>query len=293
MHLPNPAALLVFEAAARLQSFKRAAAELHITATAVSHRIRKLEETLGCSLFIRETRAVRLSPEGHILYAAAAEGFALIAAATAQIRAPARQSVTLSVTPEFAALWLVPKLAAFRQACPDTDLHIHSAYTPVDLHKGEADIAIRYGSGTFAGIEAQKLLHEHFAPVAAPALADKLPADPRLWPLIHFDWHIRQALDWAAWAQSTGIAPQDMRHGFRYSNGTHAVQAALTGQGVALIGTALLADELRRGVLKTVSEHTLDAEHYWICTAENRPQSAAVQRVKHWLHEAAAQPGAQ
>lgn len=284
--LPSLDALHAFEAAARLQSFKQAAAELHLTATAVSHRIRNLEDALGCALFTRQVRAVALTPEGRRLLDAVQSGLAVIAEGVADIRQPARQTVTLSVTPELAAQWLVPKLAAFQAAFPHIDLHIHAAYQTVDLQAGAADLAVRYGSGAYPGLDATPLFQEHFAPVAAPALKAKLDADPRQWPLIHMDWHHKAlAHDWTVWAQAVGIAPADMQSGLHCSDGSHAVQAAIAGHGVALLGISLLAEELHSRLLDIVAEPILAGQSFHICHARQRPLSAAAQHVKTCLLE--------
>lgn len=291
--LPSLDALSVFEAAARLGSFKAAAQALSVSPTAVSHRIRALEETLGCLLFVRQVRAVTLTAEGRVLQAAVAEGMAGIARAVGHIRNGGRTSVTVSVTPEFAAKWLVPKLADFQTACPGIDLHVHASYQTADLNGGAADLAVRYGSGAFAGVKAVPLFRERFAPVAAPGLARTLPADAAQWPLIHLNWHRPQtgAFDWAVWARSAGIAPQKMQAGIRYSDATHAVQAAVAGQGVALPGLLLLAEELRLNLLEIVAEPVLPGQFYWVCTPEKRPLSAAAQAVKNLLLNAAESGG--
>lgn len=286
--LPSLDALHAFEAAARLQSFKLAATELHLTATAISHRIRKLEEDLGCALFTRHVRAVKLTQEGQQLLSAVQTGMSTIANAVANIRQPTRQVVTLSVTPELAAQWLVPRLSSFQTRFPHIDLHVHASYQLVDLQAGKADLAVRYGSGAYPGLGAAPLFQEHFGPVAAPALKAKLSPDPRQWPLIHMDWyHKPLAHDWASWAEIAGLDPADMRNGLRYSDGSHAVQAAIAGHGVALLGLSLLTEELRLGLLETVADPVLAGQHFHVCHARVRPLSAAAQQVKAWLLDSA------
>lgn len=284
--LPSLDALHAFEAAARLQSFKLAAAELHLTPTAISHRIRKLEDDLGCMLFTRQVRAVALTPQGLQLLTAVQSGLASIASAVAAIRRPARRVVTLSVTPEFAALWLVPRLAAFQSRFAHIDLHVHASYHTVDLHAGAADLAVRYGSGAYPGLSAAPLFQERFAPVAAPALKATLDPDPRHWPLIHMDWHHQQlAHDWRSWAQATGVDPAAMQEGVRYSDGSHAVQAAIAGQGVALLGLSLLHGLLQQNLLAPVATPHLPGASFRVCAATTRPLGAAAETVRHWLLE--------
>ena len=287
--LPSLDALYVFEAAARTGSFKAAAESLSVSATAVSHRIRALEEALGCALFVRRVRAVALTAEGELLLAAVTEGLDGISAAIERIRSGGRTKVTVSVTPEFAAKWLVPKLADFQTACPGIDLHVHASYAAADLNGGAADLAVRYGGGTFAGATAEPLFQECFAPVAAPWLKRKLPADAAQWPLIHLNWYLpqQQAFDWPALAEQAGLPPALFRHGTRYSDGTHAVQAAVAGHGVALLGLPLLAEELRLNLLEVVTEPVLHGQFYYVCMPDKRQVGAAVQTVKNWLLKSA------
>lgn len=171
LRLPSLSALRAFEAAARLGSFKHAAEELAVTATAISHRIRVLEEDLERPLFVRKVRAVELTADGRILQSAVSSGFHTMAAAIAQLRQPGRATVTLSTTPAFAAKWLVPKLGAFQAAQPDIDLHVHASNAPVDLKAGTVDLAIRYGEGHYPGLTATLLLEDQFAPVVSPTIA--------------------------------------------------------------------------------------------------------------------------
>ncbi|MDO5290780.1 MAG: LysR substrate-binding domain-containing protein [Pseudomonadota bacterium] len=283
--LPSLDALQVFEAAARLGSFKAAAAQLCVTPTAVSHRIRALEAALGCPLFVRQVRAVTLTAEGQQLLATVSHSLHAIADTLARIRQPARHGVTVSVTPEFAAQWLVPRLAALPAACPGIDLHVHASYDTADLNAGMADVAVRYGGGNWPGVQAEPLFQECFAPVAAPALQARLPADARQWPLIHMNWRLptHQAFDWAAWARAAHLPPQAMQTGARYSDGTHALQAALAGQGVALLGLPLLRQELRLGLLCVLPGPQLPGQHYHLCLPARRPVSAATQAVRQWL----------
>lgn len=283
--LPSLDALRAFAAAARAGSFKEAADALSVTPTAISHRIRGLEAHLGCELFVRRTRAVELSGEGRILFEAVQNGLDLMVDAIARIRAPARHRVTISVTPELASRWLVPRLADFQKSCPDIDLHVHASHDTADLNGGCADLAIRYGNGRFSGVASIPLFQERFAPVASPALLACLPSAPGRWPLIHMQWHrkTQQAFDWARWAVAAGIDPTTMSAGTLYSDGAHATQAAIAGQGVALLGLGLLEDELRLNRLQIVAEPVLDAPFYHVCTPSRRPLSAAASRVREWL----------
>ncbi len=287
-------ALHAFEAAARLGSFKAAAAELALSPTAVSHHIRTLEAQLGKPLFERRTRAVVLTADGRLLAEAVSGSFAAIAEAATRIRRPERSRVILALTPEFARQWLVPRLAGFPAACPDPDLHIRAGYRAADLAAGEADLAVRYGGGTAPGIEAVPLFDESFTAAAAPALAAKLPAKPQNWPLLHLDWHKPQgAADWTAWAQAAGVPPHAMQGGTRYSDAGHLIQAALAGQGVALLGRSLLAEEFRLGLLQSVSDIILPGQPYYLCRAAHSLPLPAVRTAADWLSAQSAANGIQ
>ena len=283
-------ALQVFESAARLGSFKAAAAELSVTPTAVSHRIRALEEALGCALFHRQVRAITLTPEGEQLQAGVSRGLQEIAACVDRIRHPLRQTVTVSMTPEFAAQWLVPRLAHFQGQHPDIALHVHASYETADLDAGVADLAIRYGQEPLAGVEAIPLFRERFGPVASPVLCRQLGPDPRTWPLIWLTWYrpAHRVFDWPAWAEAAGLPADALTPGNRYSDGTLAVQAAVAGQGVALLGLPLLTRELETGLLEVLPGPVLEGYCYHVCAPVRRAGTPAMQKVRAWI-EAEAQ----
>lgn len=290
MQLPPLSALRAFEAAARLRSFKKAAEELAVTATAISHRIRVLEEHLARPLFVRKVRAVELTSDGQALLAAVSSGFHTIATAVEQVRQPRRASVTLSATPAFATKWLVPKLAAFQAAHPDIDLHVHASNAPVDLKAGTMDLAIRYGHGHYAGTIATLLLEDRFAPVASPALQPVAHKDASQWPLIHFDCHhpLPVDLSWGAWARATGREPSDLSAGVRYSEESHAIQATVAGQGVALLSLLLVKEELHLGLLQVVAEPALKGMSYHVIKPDQHPLSDAASAVENWLIQVSA-----
>ncbi|ARP93373.1 LysR substrate-binding domain-containing protein [Bordetella genomosp. 13] len=289
--LPSLSALRAFEAAARLRSFKQAAEELSVTATAISHRIRVLENDLDLRLFVRKTRAVELTPAGQALYQSVHEGFAAISAGVERLRPRARPSVTLSTTPAFAARWLVPRLAAFQAAHPSFDLRVHASDDPVDLQGGGADLAIRYGAGDYPGMRSTLLMRDRYAPVASPALRVARPADLRKHALIHFDWHRRLPVEltWAAWARAARQTRLEVSTGIRYSDESHAIQAAVAGQGVALVSMVLVRDELELGLLEARLEPALEGLAYFVLRPAQSARSRAAEAVEAWLLDAARQ----
>jgi LysR family glycine cleavage system transcriptional activator len=287
--IPALSSLRAFEAAARLRSFKQAADELAVTATAVSHRIRALEDEIGCRLFVRKTRAVELTPEGRSLYSAVREGFDTIASGVERLRQRARPLVKLSTTPAFAAKWLVPRLAGFQAQHPNIDIHVHASNRPIDLSAGSIDIAIRYGQGRYEGLKSTLLLRDRFAPVASPTLNVTNAADLSRRTLIHFDWEQPLPIDltWAAWARAAQLPALNTEGGIRYSDESHAIQAAVAGQGVALLSLVLIEQELKLGVLESRLEPVLDGLAYYIVRPERTSQDGAAPIVEAWLIEQA------
>jgi len=284
--LPPLGALRAFEAAARHQSFRLAAEELSVTATAVSHQIRLLERLLDVALFERQVRKVALTAEGRLLFPALRESFDLMAAAVAPLLRPKRRRIlTVSATPAFVARLLVPRLAAFQSRHPELDLRLHASTQPVDFAAQQIDAAIRYGKGPYRDLRNEPLLHTHFAPMCSPALKLRTPKDLARHPLLHFQWQpsFREPPDWTAWQRAAGLRTLDVARGVTFSDETHAIDAAIAGQGVALLNTALVADELARGTLVQPFGPMLDGLDYQLVyplATENDPALAA---LREWL----------
>lgn len=281
--LPSLPALRSFEAAARLQSFKLAAEELSVSATSISHQVRALEDALDTRLFLRKTRAVELTPEGRILLQAASTGFDAIAAGVERLRRDQRRTVTLSTTPAFAARWLVPRLAAFNAAHPEIALNIQASNKPVDLAGGVADLAVRGGYGQFAGLHARRLMQAGFAPVASPRLRLRKASDVARHPLLHFDWQrgYKGAQTWEKWGKVAGVT-LDASCGQRFSEESHAVQAAIAGQGIVLAALPLVREEIRMGLLEAPVGPVLGGFDFYVVRPEGDLR-AEVRAVEDWL----------
>ncbi|KJE35122.1 LysR family transcriptional regulator [Thalassospira sp. HJ] len=252
MSLPPLATLRAFEAAARHQSFKNAASELGVTPTAISHQVRLLEETLAVQLFDRKPRQVVLTDVGQALYPVLRDGFASFAKAIDQVRnRPASRSVTVSVIPSFAAKWLLPRLPRFQAEYPDINLRLHTSPEAVDLAGGVADAAIRYGVGPYPGLVASPLFREHFVPLCSPSLGLEKTEDLRKTTLLHFDW-LRPddaTPTWQRWGQVAGCSEYLPDAGISFSDDSHAIQAAIAGQGVVLASPAMVRAEIDAGLL--------------------------------------------
>lgn len=284
--LPPLASLRAFEAAARHASFKHAADELAVTPTAISHQIRQLEERLGLRLFERQTRQVVATAAARELYPVLRDGFdAFARALDALAERRARRSLTLSVTSAFAARWLVPRIASFRKAHPDLDLRVHASDEPVSLHGRDIDAAIRYGRGPYPGLSVLPLAADRFAPVCSHALGLRRRADLHRWPLLHFEWRHRRRGNptWRRWLEQAGVRGVDAESGVVFSDESHAIQAAVAGQGVALLSLLLVAPDLESGALVQPFGPELEGYRYHLVHAPDSPRRDELQALGAWL----------
>ncbi|MDI1273278.1 LysR substrate-binding domain-containing protein [Polaromonas sp.] len=284
--LPPLSALRAFEAAARHRSAKRAADELSVTPTAISHQLRSLEDWLAVPLFIRKPRQLELTAAGRELLGEIGSAFDVMTGAVARLRAVSRRRhVTLSTTPAVASRWLLPHVGRLREQHPELDLHIHVTHEPVPLDGHSADIAIRYGSGRWPGLVAHKLFDNHFVPACSPALKLKRAQDLPRHGLLHFlSCHARSApIGWAEWQKLAQVRGLDPCVGPVFSDETHTVSAALAGQGVALMSRALIADELRQGSLVCPFGPELVGEPFHLVYPEAQRNHAAIGAVRQWV----------
>ncbi len=284
--LPPLATLRAFEAAARHLSFKRAADELGVTPTAISHQVRLLEETLGQKLFERRTRRVIMTSAAQTLYTPLRDSFDAIARAVERVSAiKAASTVTLTATTVFTSKWLAPRVASFRQRFPGINLRLLASEDVIDLRTGAADIAVRYGAGTYPGCSSQLLFQEMFAPVCSPHLNVRTPADLEGHALIHSEW---RQLDestptWPRWYAKAGLPYQQSGSDIVFTDETHAIQAAVAGQGIALAGVTLVADELTAGNLRAPLGPMLAGRGFYLVIPDNHLDDGSVEAVREWL----------
>ena len=284
--LPPLSALRAFEAAARQESFKLAAAELGVTPTAISHQIRQLEAELGMALFVRQTRKVALTPEGRALFVPLRASFdAMVEAVEGLRRRPTRRVATLSAIAAFTARLLVPRVANFLACDPGWDLRLHASDGLVDLHAGEADAAIRYGPGAYPGLTTVPLMSERFAPVCSAHLNIRRPEDLRAATLIHID-ELPQAVQmslptWDVWAASAGM--RGLEASLSMNDESSAIQAVIAGQGVALLSLTLVAPELASGALIQPFGPVIEGLHYNLVYPTDRAEQPAVAILRDWI----------
>ena len=252
-------ALRAFEASARHQSFSLAAQELNVTPAAVGQLVRTLEDWLGSPLFVRST-----SGRARLVTTEVAEqalpdiraGLERLAVGLERLRSGSAGGVlTVTVSPAFAAKWLLPRIERFQAAWPETDLRLDTSLKPVDFVAQRIDVGVRYGRGQWPGLAAEKLMDEEVYPVCAPALLAtatlQAPGDLRGQVLIH-----DQSVDtstgfasWQAWLRHAGGQGVPTDRGLRINNSAAVLQAAIDGQGVALARSVMAHDDLAAGRL--------------------------------------------
>jgi LysR family glycine cleavage system transcriptional activator len=289
--LPPLGALHAFEAAARLSSFKAAAEDLHVTPGAISQQIKLLEDRLGVQLFTRRARTIELTEAGRLLITPTQQAFRLLADAVARVReTDVGRTLTLSLLPSFAALFLVPRLGSFRARCPDIDVRISATPKLADLGRDAVDVAIRSGLGAYPGLYVELLLTEELFPVCSPELLKgrvplRRPADLARHTLLHDETRT----EWSLWLQAVGAKGIDTSRGPSFSLWELALQAAVAGQGVALGRSALVTQYLASGQLVRPFRISSPAEfgYYFVCRPErvNEPKIAS---FRSWLFEQAA-----
>jgi DNA-binding transcriptional LysR family regulator len=303
--------LRAFDAVARHLNFRAAAEELSLTQSAVSRQIQALEDEVGTALFLRHTRAVELTSAGSQLLRASSMALERIDTAVRQIRQSAgRKSVAITTWASFASMWLIPRLEAFQRDHPDIDIRIDATDNAVDLATADVDLALRYAVPQTVPSSALRLFGEQLTPVASPWLLKSHPIhsieDLSNCALIeagdahrtrHLEW-----LTWQRWLDTFGTAPAGGKPGkrgtrshlqpkltpqrwmyFNYAN--QIVQAALTGQGVALARLPLVAESLASGDLIEPLPHTrLDSPLvYWLMVAPRSVQRPEVKAFCDWL----------
>ncbi len=294
--LPSLNGLRAFEVAARQLSFTRAAAELHVTQTAISHQIRRLEDQLGIRLFERRTRELRLTREAAAYLPAVQAAFEALREATARLQRPVRDgTLTISTTASLAAKWLVTRVAAFQDANPGIEVRITTSPHLVDFRREEIDMAVRYGRGSWPGLRARWLMAEDIFPVCAPALlqGDKPLRQPQ--DLVHHTLlHTTTSReDWQLWLTAAGLPVSiAARRGMSFDQSFMAVQAAVDGLGVALGRTRFVEADIAAGRLVVPFDVVLPADAgFYIVAPEETADIPKIALFRDWLL-ASVTPGA-
>ncbi len=287
--LPPLNALRAFEAAARHLSFTKAAEELSITPSAISHQIRGLEAHLGVRLFRRAGRSLMLTDEGQSYLPALRDAFDAIHAATSRLAVrKAAGPLTVSLLSSFAVRWLIPRLRRFQASQPEIEVRLSTAARPVDFRREDIDCAIRHGRGQWPGLTADLLLAEDLFPVCSPKLLEgrhplKAPRD-----LVHHSlFHIAMRRDdWQVWLNAVGIADIDPERGPVFETSDLALRAAAEGLGVAIASSALVEDDLEKGRLVAPFDVRLPTNSgYYFVVPEDRREQPKIAAFRAWLLE--------
>lgn len=281
--------LRVFEAAARNESFVAAAEELFITASAVSHQIKGLEQYLGLPLFRRNKRKVELTPAGVLYLQSVRQALDEIEAATYRITSnPERDAVNISVAPNFLIRWLMPRMNRFQEKYPDVELQISASSGLIDFNRQNTDMAVYFGHGDWHDIEVHFLRHVFLVPVCAPLLmsgkkALLSPEDLKKHTLIHVS---KRLYEWPEWLQLAGLEYKGFRRGLQLSSSQLATGAAQEGLGVALADSTLTSREIEDGRLVMPFDIQLDThKSFYLVYQKNRPLSYGMQVFKDWMIE--------
>lgn len=285
-------ALRAFEAAARLRSFKLAAAELAVTPTAVSHQIKSLERQVGFALFDRAPRSVKLTDKGARLFISVHGALLDIAQTLDALRPePASGALTLSTTHSFAALWLVPRLGRFHQAFPQYQLNLQTGADPVDLlQDASVDVAVRYSRRAYPALHTAATLPEWFGVYGAPGLIAQMAkarAAKAAPALVTVRWRDSDLYEqgWLAWCQAARMpAWRQPAAVHAYAEEHYALQAAIAGQGLVLASSVMVSDSVRAGTLAAYRPQVrVPGAAYTALCAPGRERHPPVRAFLAWL----------
>jgi len=284
--LPSLNGLKAFEAAARHESFTRAAEELCVTQGAVSHQVKALELDLGVKLFNRERQRLIMTGAGREYLTVVRDALDRIALGTERLLQ--RQSsgvLTVSTSPDFAAKWLVNRLGRFAEEHAGIDLRVSATLHHVDFAREDVDLAVRHGDGNWPGFDVVRLSTEHLFAVCSPKLLagrNRLvkPADVLKFPLIYLD----DRKDWARWLEAAGVGATELSHGPVLNRASMVIDAAIDAQGVALARTTLAATDLIHGrLVRPFAEELRLAKTYWIICPTATTKLPKIVTFRDWL----------
>lgn len=293
--LPPLNSIRAFEATARHLSFSKAADELNVTPGAVSQQVKVLEEHLNLKLFKRKNRLILLSDEAQICLPLLTESLDKLAQSFDMIRERSdHQPLTITAPPALTSYWLLPRLSAFQKQFPDIDVRLDASNDLADLINDDIDVGIRFGTGDYPGLEADYLFSQSVIPVCSPLLLQgehklQTPEDLKKFTLLHAqgDFFITDNthIDWDMWFTSVGAKDIDANHGLHFTQHNFLVEAAIRGQGVALVGNVIIKEELASGQLVKLFENTdipLNFSFYLIYSS-NKANLTRIKAFREWL----------
>lgn len=287
--LPSLNGLRAFEAAARHLSFTLAASELNVTQTAISHQIRRLEEELGIRLFVRQNRALALTPEARDYLPGVRAAFNDLRLATDRLlRKDDDKVLTVSTLASLAAKWLLPRLTDFQEQHPGIDVRITTSTSLVDFQRDNVDAAIRYGRGQWPGLRADWLMADELFPVCSPSLLRsnkplRCPEDLKSHMLLHTS--NANSDDWRLWLTAAGLPADIARQpGITFDMIFMTIQAAIDGIGVAMGRTSYVQDDIAKGRLVVPFKIALPADAgFYLVAPESRREAPKLAAFREWM----------
>ncbi|WP_413875629.1 LysR substrate-binding domain-containing protein [Albidovulum sp.] len=282
-NLPPLRAIQAFEAVGRGGSLAAAARELNVTQSAISHQINHLEKLLGLKLFERRGRSLALTAAGLDYYTAAAQALILLRDRTmALTSSQGRSTVNVTTVPSIGLRWLIPQLHDFRKRRANIDVHIRYV---IMGQATAADLRILYGDGRWPEYDAERFLEASLIPVCSPEYLRKAgkivePCDLRGHLLIHDD----NTQFWKQWLQDMGVTDFDPGTELVLQDQHMVIAAVLSGYGVALCREVFVKEDLRRGSLRKLFDHSVDdTSGYYVCARKDIPLTASASVFKRWL----------
>ena len=295
MRLPPLKSVHYFEAAARLQSFTKAAQELNVTHSAISHQIKALEEWLGQQLFERKTRQVRLTEAGKRFVGPVKSAFEQLSEGAADIaRYGKDRPLTVTALPSLSAKWLVPRLSDFQRNHPEIQVRLSATSEVEQVGARDIDIGIRFGRGGWSGLEAELLAPNIVFPVCSPALltADRPINEPRdvlKYPLLtDIDWMRSGYDEWAEWTAAAGINDNRVQSNLSLNYSNLLIQAAIDGLGIAMGNIITAGDDLKHGRLAKPVDFSVDLKTgYWVVYGKGALNQPKIRAFRDWVMEQA------
>lgn len=279
---PSLRAIAAFEAAARHQSFAKAADELNLTHGAISHAIRSLEDRLGSELFDRQGRGVALTEPGRVLAGRVRLGIGLLSDAFETRPWIQRSKLVISVLPGFATRVLIPRLSRFRDLHPEIELEIRANWSLAPVGEREIDIGLRYGPGGWASLSAIKLLDETVFPVVSPEYARPLPRTPAELP--QHDLITHPELSWRVWFAVAGIETREPRPALTIDDSVMMLDLVKAGAGIALGRSLISQSEIEAGRLRRLFDVEMKADYsYWMVWNPVSPKLSNIELFRAWL----------
>ena len=282
--LPPLTTLPVLEAAARLQSFSAAAAELNVTHGAISHQIRSLEDSVGVALFAREGRRVVLTAEGAAFAAAIRAALVTVSDAVEALSPAERErKLTISVLPSFASRWLMPRIGTFLEANPQYEISVEANQARSNFTTDGVDVAIRFGVGPWPGLHSERLAGDSYFLVCSPKFRrGKLPTKPAQLaglPLFRNDPGL-----WGKWFAAAGVKMDAPATGIDYNDAALFLQQAIAGEGIALARRSLIAGDFDNGKLVKLFDIEVKSEneYHLVCLPQNA-NSRKVRAFRQWM----------